>query len=194
MAKMIEKKKIVTLAVLFSMCFACVFGSMGVTVNAASGTQIVFERFSSSVTSDNAVLNIKARNPKGAKVKYIGTKATVYDAATNKAVAAVTESYSITSPYLIIKYDIRKEMKKPGGGKVTLAENHSYYVRYQVRQNGYGWSAASGKYAFKTAKKQASRDKALAWVKKQNGKAIDFDGIYGVQCVDLIQAYYNYFG
>lgn len=37
-------------------------------------------------------------------------------------------------------------------------------------------------------------DEAMVWVKAQEGKAYDYDGVYGAQCVDLIQGYYNYLG
>ena len=33
---------------------------------------------------------------------------------------------------------------------------------------------------------------AVEWVKAQNGKGLDYDGYYGVQCVDLILYYYKY--
>ncbi len=39
-----------------------------------------------------------------------------------------------------------------------------------------------------------AQDKAIAWAKSQVGKAIDYDGAYGAQCVDLIKAYYKYLG
>lgn len=42
--------------------------------------------------------------------------------------------------------------------------------------------------------KAASADDAITWVQSQVGKAIDYDGVYGAQCVDLIKAYYNYLG
>lgn len=35
---------------------------------------------------------------------------------------------------------------------------------------------------------------AVAWCDAQIGQAIDYDGAYGAQCVDFIQAYYNYLG
>ncbi len=35
---------------------------------------------------------------------------------------------------------------------------------------------------------------ALAWVKAQVGKSLDYDGVYGAQCVDLIKYYYAYLG
>ncbi len=37
-----------------------------------------------------------------------------------------------------------------------------------------------------------SQSEAISWVQSQNGSAIDYDGVYGAQCVDLIKAYYNY--
>ncbi len=37
-------------------------------------------------------------------------------------------------------------------------------------------------------------DDAIAWAEAQVGKALDFDNQNGVQCVDLIQAYYDYLG
>lgn len=40
----------------------------------------------------------------------------------------------------------------------------------------------------------ATREEAVAWVMAQKGKGIDDDGVYGVQCVDLIRAYYKYLG
>ena len=39
-----------------------------------------------------------------------------------------------------------------------------------------------------------TQEDAIAWVKSQVGKSIDYDGVYGAQCVDLIKAYYNYLG
>ena len=35
---------------------------------------------------------------------------------------------------------------------------------------------------------------AINWLNSVNGQAIDWDGVYGAQCVDLIKAYYNYLG
>ncbi len=40
----------------------------------------------------------------------------------------------------------------------------------------------------------ASQNEAVVWAKAQVGKSINHDGIYGAQCVDLIQAYYSYLG
>ena len=37
-------------------------------------------------------------------------------------------------------------------------------------------------------------DEAIAWVNSQVGRSIDYDGVYGAQCVDLIKAYYAYLG
>lgn len=37
-------------------------------------------------------------------------------------------------------------------------------------------------------------DEAIAWASSKVGQAIDYDGAYGAQCVDLILAYYNYLG
>lgn len=39
-----------------------------------------------------------------------------------------------------------------------------------------------------------TRDEALSWVRSMVGTGIDYDGVYGNQCVDLIKAYYNYLG
>lgn len=39
-----------------------------------------------------------------------------------------------------------------------------------------------------------TRDEALAWAQSQVGKALDYDGAYGAQCVDLIKYYYAYLG
>ncbi|WP_024859080.1 CHAP domain-containing protein [Ruminococcus albus] len=35
---------------------------------------------------------------------------------------------------------------------------------------------------------------ALDWVRSMVGKSVDYDGVYGAQCVDLIKAYYSYLG
>ena len=48
------------------------------------------------------------------------------------------------------------------------------------------------KSAAKTTTK--TRDEAIAWVRSQEGKSVDFDGVFGAQCVDLILAYYDYLG
>lgn len=40
----------------------------------------------------------------------------------------------------------------------------------------------------------ATQNDAVAWARAQIGKGLDYDGVYGNQCVDLIKYYYNYFG
>ena len=35
---------------------------------------------------------------------------------------------------------------------------------------------------------------ALAWARAQVGKSLDYDGVYGAQCVDLIKYYYDFLG
>ena len=35
-------------------------------------------------------------------------------------------------------------------------------------------------------------NEAIGWVQSQVGKALDYDGVYGAQCVDLIKYYYDY--
>ena len=35
---------------------------------------------------------------------------------------------------------------------------------------------------------------AVAWAQSQNGASLDYDGVYGCQCVDLIKYYYAYLG
>lgn len=39
-----------------------------------------------------------------------------------------------------------------------------------------------------------SQNEAVVWAKAQVGKSINHDGLYGAQCVDLIQAYYAFLG
>lgn len=39
-----------------------------------------------------------------------------------------------------------------------------------------------------------SQSEAVAWAKSQLGKGLDYDGVYGNQCVDLIAYYYQYLG
>ncbi len=41
---------------------------------------------------------------------------------------------------------------------------------------------------------EVTQTEALNWVRSQVGKSIDYDGVYGAQCVDLVKAYYNYLG
>lgn len=45
-----------------------------------------------------------------------------------------------------------------------------------------------------TVAEAATQNDAVAWAKAQIGKGLDYDGVYGNQCVDLIKYYYNYFG
>lgn len=40
----------------------------------------------------------------------------------------------------------------------------------------------------------ATQSDAVAWANAQIGKGLDYDGVYGNQCVDLIKYYYAYFG
>ena len=37
-------------------------------------------------------------------------------------------------------------------------------------------------------------EEAIDWVKSKVGTSIDYDNVYGAQCIDLILAYYNYLG
>ena len=39
-----------------------------------------------------------------------------------------------------------------------------------------------------------TQSEAVAWAQSQLGKALDYDGQYGAQCVDLICYYYQYLG
>ena len=39
-----------------------------------------------------------------------------------------------------------------------------------------------------------TRDQAVSWANSQVGKALDYDGAYGAQCVDLVYYYYTYLG
>lgn len=47
-----------------------------------------------------------------------------------------------------------------------------------------------GSYAY-TAHSQSE---AVSWANSQVGKSLDYDGVYGAQCVDLIKYYYKYLG
>lgn len=40
----------------------------------------------------------------------------------------------------------------------------------------------------------ATQNEAVNWAVSQIGKGLDYDGVYGNQCVDLIKYYYAYFG
>lgn len=42
------------------------------------------------------------------------------------------------------------------------------------------------------AAKNFTKEQAMKWVRSQVGKAVDVDGYYGPQCVDLAMAYYDY--
>ena len=39
-----------------------------------------------------------------------------------------------------------------------------------------------------------TKSEAISWVKSKLGKSLDYDGVYGAQCVDLIMYYYKYLG
>ncbi|MBQ7739809.1 MAG: InlB B-repeat-containing protein [Eubacterium sp.] len=39
-----------------------------------------------------------------------------------------------------------------------------------------------------------TRSNAVSWANSKVGQSIDWDGVYGAQCVDLMAAYYNYLG
>lgn len=39
-----------------------------------------------------------------------------------------------------------------------------------------------------------TQNDAVRWAKAQIGKKLDYDGVYGAQCVDLIKYYYKYLG
>ena len=45
-----------------------------------------------------------------------------------------------------------------------------------------------------TKVKAATRNDAVSWANAQIDKGLDYDGVYGNQCVDLIKYYYAYFG
>ena len=39
-----------------------------------------------------------------------------------------------------------------------------------------------------------TQSEAVSWANSQVGKSLDYDGVYGAQCVDLIKYYYKYLG
>lgn len=47
---------------------------------------------------------------------------------------------------------------------------------------------------FNVSAASCSADDAINWLWSVNGKSLDYDGAYGVQCVDLIAYYYSYLG
>lgn len=51
-----------------------------------------------------------------------------------------------------------------------------------------------GKTDVQAATNNKTASTAIAWVKSKLGKGIDYDKLYGNQCVDLIKAYYVYLG
>ncbi len=68
----------------------------------------------------------------------------------------------------------------------NLFENE--YVESKEKQGNIITNTTNVKSSLRTV------DEALAWVKSLEGKAYDYDGVYGAQCVDLIAGYYNYLG
>ena len=52
------------------------------------------------------------------------------------------------------------------------------------------WTASAAEKDI--AETGTTASEAVQWVKNQNGKALDYDGYYGAQCVDLIMYYYKY--
>ena len=49
-------------------------------------------------------------------------------------------------------------------------------------------------YTIYASTNEVTQDQAVAWAKEQASKPKDYDGVYGVQCVDLAVAYYQYLG
>lgn len=46
----------------------------------------------------------------------------------------------------------------------------------------------------KTEVQAATKEEGLSWAMSQIGKGLDYDGVYGNQCVDLIKYYYAHYG
>ena len=55
-----------------------------------------------------------------------------------------------------------------------------------------GWTEQFRLVAVQSSSQNNQR--GASWAVAQIGKSIDYDGVYGVQCVDLIKAYYEYLG
>lgn len=55
-------------------------------------------------------------------------------------------------------------------------------------------SIASVSFTADAVVAKRSNAEAMAWVKSQVGKSLDYDGEYGAQCVDFIAFYYKYLG
>lgn len=56
------------------------------------------------------------------------------------------------------------------------------------------FSLLSGTLITSEAYTAHSQYEAVSWVNSQVGKALDYDGVYGAQCVDLTKYYYAYLG
>ena len=46
----------------------------------------------------------------------------------------------------------------------------------------------------KTEVQAATKEEGVSWAMSQIGKGLDYDGVYGTQCVDLIKYYYAHYG
>ena len=85
---------------------------------------------------------------------------------------------------------MKKRLFKKGGKEISFLMSAllvvimlvSAFVPEMTRQEG------SAKAAGHT------QAEAVSWASAQIGKGLDYDGVYGNQCVDLIKYYYAYFG
>lgn len=100
------------------------------------------------------------------------------------------------SPYIDIYYRMHvKNFGWLGWAKngetagTTGGSNRAEAIQIKVVHKGAAF--ARGGQAFIDL---AKKERAMSWVKSKVGHAIDDDGVYGAQCVDLIRAYYRQLG
>lgn len=144
-------------ATLCLMAAAAVFASVPQKTNAAA---VTWSNKSISVSSDNAVVKIRANAAK--KVKWTAASGTIYDSKGN-VVAKKSEKANISYKYMNISYDIKGEMKK------SLKPSTKYTVQFTATYAGTTYK--SGKYTFTTSKKaeKGSVSKFLADSRWKNG-------------------------
>ena len=79
---------------------------------------------------------------------------------------------------------------------VEKYENAYFNVWYKLSDGSwiYSENVTLGKAIVEIERNEKAQVEAVLWAKDLIGQAIDYDGVFNVQCVDLIYKYYDYLG
>lgn len=163
-----------------------IFSATVVLVSAATPAMAVAEQVAPTITSETN------EDP----VTQTSTSESELPASTSQSEASSSSNESTTTESTSETQSTEESTKAEAVSSTSTSPSEEPEVRSPIspEQQSEPWDPnAPDPFAISLfAAKNFTKEQAMKWVRSQVGKAIDVDGYYGPQCVDLTMAYYDY--